>query len=307
MDCAGLIFDDSLHYLDHLAPFCSLARCPLIVCEPEIFEKARLFYPDLEVKYIPIWDLKIPKYTIACDGEALLQAAFPHQSTKVLWLPHGNSDKPFFQGNLGEVAFVYGQRMVDFMNASGVFPNTIRVGNFRWEYFCKYSRLSGDPQKNSFLYAPTWDDFQNHNSFWRAFPLLAASLPKQTDLSVKLHPNTVKKFSPEIEVLKGKYSNRRNIHFLPDAPPIYPLLAKYEGFIGDMSSIGYDFLAFERPMYFLNANAHLPLHQCGMPIDPNSFSFELINPFSKAQQKLYQYTFDSKTRWQEELYALCRS
>ncbi|MBX7067128.1 MAG: CDP-glycerol glycerophosphotransferase family protein [Parachlamydiales bacterium] len=298
MKCAGLIFDDSRHYLDHLGPFCALARCPLICCEPEIAELAARFYPDLEVREFS----KLPKYTITCDTQPFLQAAFPGQSTKILWLPHGNSDKgwnsPFFDALKGETAFVYGQRMIDFMGEKGVFPKTVPIGNFRRQYF---SKMIGKPEGKTFLYAPTWDE---SNSFWKAFPLLAKQLPADCNLWVKLHPNTIKKFAPEIEVLIGRYS-QPNIEFLPDDPPIYPLLAKCSAYIGDMSSIGYDFLAFNRPMYFLNANPSLPLHGCGMAIDPSKFDFVLKNPFSDEQKRLYEYTFSPACNLKEQVDALC--
>lgn len=294
---AGLIFDDSPHYLDHLGPFCALARCPLICYEPEIAEKASRFYPDLEVRVERI----LPQYTITCDSQPLLRAAFPRESTQILWLPHGNSDKgwntPFFESLQGETALVYGQRMIDFMKEKAVFPKTIAVGNFRLEYFRK--SLEAAAGKN-FLYAPTWD---HDSSFWTAFPLLAKRLPSDCNLWVKLHPNTIRKFAPEIEVLIGRYA-RSNLVFLPDDPPIYPLLAKCAAYIGDMSSIGYDFLAFNRPMYFLNANPRLPLHRCGVAIDPATFDFTLENPFSKEQKMLYQYTFATVSDWKEQIHAL---
>lgn len=296
MLCAGLIFDDSLHYLDHLGPFCALAGCPLICFEPEIAEKAAHFYPGLDVR----GEQKLPRVTITCDTQPILQAAFPGQSTKILWLPHGNSDKgwntPFFDALQGETALVYGQRMIDFMKEKGVFPKTIRIGNFRREYF----KNLGAPDGKTFLYAPTWDE---DNSFWKAFPLLAQRLPSDCNLWVKLHPNTVKKYAPEIEVLIGRYE-RANIQFLSDDPPIYPLLAKCSAYIGDMSSIGYDFLSFNRPMYFLNANPILPLHKCGLPIDAADFDFVLKNPFAEEQKKLYEYTFGGPMNWKEQIDAL---
>ena len=38
--CAGLIFDESSHYLDHLAPFCALMRWQLMVCEESVASRA---------------------------------------------------------------------------------------------------------------------------------------------------------------------------------------------------------------------------------------------------------------------------
>ena len=301
MHIAGLVFDDSKHYLDHLGPFCALAGWPLIVCEPGIYDEAKRFYPDLNVQYVPLGELKLPKFTISCAPKTLLEVYFPNQSTTLFWLPHGQSDKgwnsPIFQALSNEIALVYGRRMIDFMHEQKVFLKTISIGNFRWEYCCKTT----ETVNKTFLYAPTWDN----DSFWKIFPLLAKQLPPDCNLWVKLHPNTWRKFAPEIEVLIGKYS-QSNIQFLPNEAPIYPLLAKCACYIGDMSSIGYDFLTFNRPMYFVNANPHLPLHRCGKAIDPTNFDLQLQNDFSEEQKTLYQYTFDVNSHWKEEIDALCR-
>ncbi|MBU6384111.1 MAG: CDP-glycerol glycerophosphotransferase family protein [Verrucomicrobia bacterium] len=299
MRVAGLIFDDSRHYLDHLAPFCALLGAPLICCEPEMADLASRFYSDVETLLIPAAKLRLPRTTIACDPKPFLQAAFPGQSTNLLWLPHGNSDKgPSFEPLQGEIALVYGQRMIDFMGEQNVFPKTIRVGNFRWEYYRSAVRHS---EAKTFLYAPTWDQ---SNTFWKALPLLADRLPADCRLWVKLHPNTLREFAPEVERMIGRYA-RANLQFLPNDPPIYPLLAQSSAYIGDMSSIGYDFLTLNRPMYFLNANPHLPLHRCGMAIDPAQFDFALQNPCAEAQKQLYAYTFSKEALWKEEINALC--
>ncbi|HEY4254875.1 MAG TPA: hypothetical protein VGM34_00830, partial [Chlamydiales bacterium] len=58
MKYAGLIFDDSYHYIDHLAPFCSLIGCPLIVCDPTVGEFCRAYYPNLNLIELSIQELK---------------------------------------------------------------------------------------------------------------------------------------------------------------------------------------------------------------------------------------------------------
>jgi len=230
MNYAGLIYDDSRHYLDHLGPFCALMNWPLIVCEPVVADLARNYYPDLRVIETPLRALEIPLWIVTCDPQPLFLAAFPNRTCQTLWLPHGNSDKgwktPFFEG-LGEIAFVYGQKMVDFMHAQNVFPKTFRIGNFRWHYFLKhqafYQKIIPCPKSGKkILYAPTWEDSENNGSFWSAFPHLADSLPRGSHLLVKLHPNTLRKYAVELEVLMGRYAKRKNILFLSEMLPIYP-------------------------------------------------------------------------------------
>ncbi len=297
MDFAGLIFDESRHYIDHLAPFCSLMGWPLIIHEPTLADETRKFYPDLEVIEAPIF----PKILITCDPQPLLDAAFPTKRLKTIWLPHGNSDKgPFFEAlQQNEIVLVYGQKMIDAMRLQGVLAKTIRVGNFRWEYFLKH-RTSHQKKKKTFLYAPTWDD---NCSFWHLFPKLVKKLSKDCQLLVKLHPNTIRKYEDKIEILIGRYASE-NIQFLPNDPPIYPILSRVDAYIGDMSSIGYDFLTFDRPMFFFNYNDNLPLHQAGLPVE----KLDLIEEMSHKRKKLYQYTFDPTPNFgnlKREIYAAC--
>jgi hypothetical protein len=307
---AGLIHDDSPHYLDHLGPLCASLNWPLLVCEPSIAELANRFYPDLKVIEIPFWELKLPPLIIACEPQILLQATFPNQKIDSFWLPHGNSDKgwdtPFFEALQSEkTALVYGAKMVDFLSQKNVFPDCVSIGNFRWEYFLNHTSFYqlSLPKGKNFLYAPTWDDSAGSCSFWKAFPQLAARLPEDCNLLVKLHPNTLRKYEAHIEVLIGRYQKQKNILFLPNHPPIYPLLAQCDAYIGDMSSIGYDFLTFDKPLFFLNANPNFPLHQCGTAICAETFDFSLKDTLNQKRQELYRYTFTQNSHWKEQIHA----
>jgi hypothetical protein len=302
MDYAGLIYDDSRHYIDHLAPFSALMGWPLIACEGSVADLARRYYPDLTVIEKSALELKLPEKVMTCDNRPLLEAAFPGQSIRLIWLPHGNSDKgwkgPFFETLQGEVALVYGQKMIDFMHEKGVFPKTVKVGNFRWRYYLKHRAFYQAqvekilPKANRyFLYAPTWDDAEGNGSFWNAFPDLAERVPGDCVLLVKLHPNTLRKYEVELEILMGRYAERKNIFFLPEFPPIYPLLDLCEGYIGDMSSIGYDFLHFDRPLFFLNANPQLYLSRCGTAVEAKHFDFRATDSLSAIRKEAYHYTF----------------
>jgi CDP-glycerol glycerophosphotransferase (TagB/SpsB family) len=319
MEYAGLIFDDSKHYLDHLAPFCSLMNWPLILCEPELVQLAEKFYPELEIQSAHALTVKLPANVLSCNTSIHIQAAFPYQKSNVLWLPHGNSDKgnssPFFEALTNEkITLVYGQKMIDFMREKKVLLKQIRIGNFRHEYFQKhlhfYQKAIQLPPGKNFLYAPTWDDVENNNSFWKSFPNLLKHVPADYHLLVKLHPNTLKKYAVELEILKGRLRQQERLIFLDDLPPIYPILNRTAAYIGDMSSIGYDFLTFDRPLFFLGADQPFPLHRCGENLELNRFNFTPNKKFILPRQDLYQYTFDPPPNWnviQDELDALCSS
>jgi CDP-glycerol glycerophosphotransferase (TagB/SpsB family) len=314
MKCAGLIFDESFHYIDHLAPFCSLMRWPLIVFEESIAEQCRKFYPDLEI----LDKTPLPPCIVTCDNRAILEAAFwPWAAPKTLWLPHGLSDKgwkaPFFEALQKEdLLLVYGQKMRDVLAAKKVTIPQFAVGNFRYEYFKKHRKFYEALIQERFgeqrfvLYAPTWEDSESNGTFWEAFPKLAASIPKQ--LLVKVHPNTERKFGFRLERCKGIAPH---VQFLEEFPPIYPILERTDLYIGDMSSIGYDFLQFKRPMVFLRKEKTDPLKDPGallmragtqMTIEeieqiPGLFG-KLQHP---EQQDVMEHAFDLTSDWPEKL------
>src|SRR3990167_1570221 len=170
--------------------------------------------------------------------------------------------------------------MIDFMQREQISPQTISVGNFRLEYWLKHrlfydtllkETLSLREARATYLYAPTWDDREGNGSLWKAFPLLASHLPEDCNLIVKIHPNTLSQHQPQIEKWIGQYANRPNIYFLTEWPPICPLLNLCDAYIGDMSSIGYDFLYWNRPMFFFNHNnLNSFLYRCGIPFTPET-------------------------------------
>ncbi|HEX2583288.1 MAG TPA: CDP-glycerol glycerophosphotransferase family protein [Chlamydiales bacterium] len=313
MKCAGLIFSESFHFIDHLAPFCSLMGWPLIVLEGSVAEQCRSYYPDLEV----IEKAPLPPCVVTCDNRALLEAAFwPHWTSKILWLPHGLSDKgwkgPFFEAlEKEDLLLVYGQKMRDVLAAKNVKIPQFTIGNFRLEYFKKHREFYAALLQQRFgeerfvLYAPTWEDSENNGTFWEAFPPLAAAIPRNRQLLVKAHPNTEQKFVHRLERCKGMAPH---VQFLEQFPPIYPILERTDVYIGDMSSIGYDFLPFQRPMVFLQREKTDPakdpsalLMQAGTQITieeiPELFS-RLQTP---VQPGLQEYAFDSVPGWPEKL------
>jgi hypothetical protein len=307
MQSAGLIYDDSRHYIDHLGPFCALHKWPLIVCEPIVEDLVKYYYPDLQVIRVNSWDLVFPSTLVTCDTKSLIESSLGVKiDSQVLWLPHGHSDKgwkeSFFKALRGEkTALVYGQKMIDLIMEENISIPMIQVGNFRWKYWMKHQSFYQKiiqkivhPKNKTYLYAPTWDDAENNSSFWQVFPSLAKEVPSNCHLIVKIHPNTYLQHFVEIEKIIGKFQ-RENICFLTDFPPIYPLLSICDAYIGDMSSIGYDFLKFNRPMFFLSThNKNFPLYSCGTIIHPEQIS-SLFHPqkdsFKKIRKQIYDYTF----------------
>ena len=311
---AGLMFESTYLFLDHLAPFCALLKWPLIIVEPSIREMAERFYPDLEIIPSSMTELSktIHSFThlVTCAPRPLLLASLGPISCKTLWLPHGNSDKgrifPFFEALRDEeTALIYGQKMADFLKDRNVDPPVIRIGQYRYSYYQKWRSFydalpvaAFSKKQPTILYAPTWEDSEKNCSFWKAFPKLAEHLPDSINLIVKLHPNTTARHAPDIERLAGKYENG-HLQFLPDFPPVLPLLNRIDYYLGDRSSIGYDFLRFNRPLFFIDPHDHREgrdLTRCGTVVTPDNFYHSLTREdhgrFSSLRREMNAYTFD---------------
>jgi hypothetical protein len=309
---AGLIFESNSLYLDHLAPFCALLRWPLIIVDPSVRILAKRFYPDLEIIPSSITDLgevlRSFTHLVSCATRPLLFASLGPISAKTIWLPHGNSDKgritPFFQAIGGEeLALIYGQKMADVIKESNAAPPMIRIGQYRYLYYQKWRSfydalpiVKFAKKQPTILYAPTWEDAENNCSFWKSFERIAREQPESINLIVKLHPNTIIDRAPELERLIGKSENGR-LQFLFDFPPIVPLLNRCDYYLGDRSSIGYDFLRFDRPLFFLDPHDHREgrdLTCCGTTVTPESFyhSLTIQDCFSTVRRKMLAYTFD---------------
>ena len=86
-----------------------------------------------------------------------------------------------------------------------------------------------------------------------------------------MHPNLTTFFPDEIEKIKKVYRAHPQIFFLDDFPLIYPLLKQVDIYLGDYSSMGYDFLYFNRPLFFLSHKPTL-LQRCGLSLKENDFS-----------------------------------
>jgi hypothetical protein len=316
MNAAGLIFDDAWPYLDHLAPLCALLNIPLILCEPELQETAKKYYPDLsliEADCIGLgaWTKERFSHVITCGSTPLLAATIGPTIPINIWLPHGHSDKgqisPYFEAlSQDRIALIYGQQMEDILVSKGLALTMIRVGHFRSLYYQKWRSFYDAmdlgvhfaKSQPTLLYAPTWEDAEKNCSFWKAFSKIAKQLPEQINLLVKPHPNTVTHHRPALEQLIGQ-EERGNLQFLLDFTPILPLLSRSDAYLGDRSSIGYDFLFFDRPLFFLDPHDSpkgRDLMSCGEVVTPETlFSLDWEKSkklFSSERKKRAAYAFD---------------
>lgn len=326
MRMAALHFGAEYHLLDHIAPLASLLDMPLFLNEdPSI---ARLCYPQVESIYWP--DLNLSWGRLAERFDLLFRCGFwsPHMKQMIrdlykkemqfIFCPHGQSDKGYHSPLLTpyaeqEIVLLYGPLMQEMLQNLAIWPNIrkpVFVGNYRWVFYQRhrafydglienrvFSKL--DLRKPVILYAPTWQDIEDSSSFFIFGRRLIDQVPSHWNLIIKPHPLLESRNPGRYYSLAAAAEQKENILLLEKFPPIYPLLEHIDVYLGDFSSVGYDFLALLRPMFFLNHTSHplsdpsRRLHRCGLSIDldrPYSFIEENLPRMTQwipAQRELY--------------------
>lgn len=328
MRCVSIITGPDTH-LDHLGILSALLKIPLIVSEEKLLRLCQQFYPDIDVSYRGLEDLSLNHlahhYDVIFETAKFWAAELTpllalHSSKKMrfVFCPHGNSDKGHTLYNHvdQDLSLVYGEHLYDLLKQNGAadkITHLIRTGNYRYPYYRRYcafyDMLAQEIVFSRFhrvqpilLYAPTWEDKENPTSFFSATEVLIEQLSSNYNLLIKLHPFLMEDHPARTLQMMLRYENHPSALFLTDFPPIYPLLARCAAYIGDYSSIGYDFLAFDKPLYFLNpkktANGSA-LHSTGLEIpngeNVNYFLEKTLKDnsisFAEQRKKIYLYAF----------------
>lgn len=341
----GLNPNTYIHLTDHLAPICVIMGIPLLLTNEEHCEEVKKLYPQLQTLLIN-WEELTPRYLIDHFDVLFQSEVWPrsnfysifqyleeeYQKTiRNVHCPHGFSDKVFWLKHCAEedITLVYGNNMLDMlreMNVAEHLNTYVRSGNYRYTYYLQhqsfFDRLIEDQVTSRFsakqptiLYAPTCNDVEENTSFLNADPIFQY-LPDSYNLIVKLHPRLEETNAPAVYRTIGRYAKKKNIVFLKDFPLVYPILACSDIYIGDASSIGYDYLVFNRPMFFLNQkkrdfmrDRNSFIFRCGTEILPDSYQHiyskieqHLINDheqFGNIRQKTYHYTFDDNVSFDD--------
>lgn len=320
-------------YLDHLGVLAYFMDIPLLVTERETYAIAKEFYPQINVVLIEMADLSVDFLAENFDvifetgkcWSAELGAAFQSfwkKKPTCVYCPHGNSDKGHSAKNhmTQDVSLVYGDHMIDLLTRTGGITKigeVRRTGNYRepfYEQYKKfyrdlmYKKIGGalDPAKKVILYAPTWVDGENPSSFFAKTKIILEQLAPEWNLVIKLHPFLAEYHPAQTYRTIGLYESIPGVVFLEKFPAIYPLLDLADLYLGDYSSIGYDFLFFDKPLYFFAGDEEVSkaslLHSCGFLV-PESELIDLFirstieeNRETKRQQRasVYKYAFGEK-------------
>ncbi len=331
--------------LDHLGPLAAILEIPLIVSEEKTYDLATALYP--QVKTVLIEEEALTLEYLASNFDILfvssklwaveLYHVFPlvyQKKMRIVYCPHGNSDKGHTltkeDHNPEDISLVYGNHMLDLLKDTGMLDKlnqTIATGNYRFSFFLQhqpfyemvaseriFSRL--DRAKKTIFYAPTWGGEENPSSFYDECAALIDQITAPFNLVIKLHPYIYERQPVKTILICEKYKDHPQVLFLEDFPPVYPILALSDAYLGDFSSIGYDFLKFDKPMYFFNpSKSDLEkdrgrfLHRCGMEIstkgEENAFDFiartleQNQSQFAKVRKEIYSYAFGKERNLEE--------
>lgn len=345
MRAIGIYPSSFSHTIDHLVPLCQLLDIPILCTDPYMKEVIDIFYPPMQVyvdageEYMLDQALKGYDTLVYTDhfrmhhGSFLFYHYYFSGPARSICALHGNSDKKrnlhWIEKFLDEdISLVYGEHMLEFMEEKGVrerLKKCITSGNFRYEYYLQHEPffdaqvekfLFPKNEKKTILYAPTWTA-PARNNVWRVdysgffdlYPHVLEHIPKGFQVIVKLHPKILEYYQEEVDKIKERYQKREDIIFLEEMPLIYPLLKKVDIYLGDYSSVGYDFLCFNRPLFFITDGKRLPeqdkgvyLHSCGKSIAPDAYTklYDIIekylqpDPFEVKRREIYAYAFGAK-------------
>ncbi len=333
-----LISGDQKAQLDHLATLASLLDIPLFLTDYELYEQSLIFYPFTTIHLIEESSIlslltSADFVFVSCkhfssELSAILKF-FYKKSPRFCYCPHGNSDKGWLRGSKDllqkqDLSLVYGSVMLKKLKKTAVLSSlnaTCITGNYREIYYQKhkdfYDALAKEkifsnlnPNYPTLMYAPTWNDEEHNSSFFSHGGSLLKNIPKAMNLLIKLHPSIERDNPVAADELINRVKERSQTFVIKNFTPIYPLLAHVDALLSDVSSIGYDFLYFNRPL-FLIAPEHVKKKQlrsitlatCSTIINPNKDLillnnldkklYESTEEFKGKRKKLYAATFDS--------------
>ncbi len=268
---------------------------------------ASQFYPALDLRVLDRLEaahLLVNEYPVflTCLSRPNIEQLFFFAQTVAqkriisIWCPHGQSDKGHLSGFMKTLQderamLLYGPKMVEQLRDYDILEKVqgyATTGNYRYEDYLAhktfYDQKAQEALKSlkkasrTYLYAPTWNDSEESSSFLSAYHLLIEHLPKDTNLIIKPHPNLIFQEEQLFEKIRHELLGNPHILLLDNFPLVFPLLARCDVYIGDASSIGYDFLMFDKPMVFLNENKRDPkldlglyLYRCGIHLLPEEY------------------------------------
>jgi hypothetical protein len=334
------------HHLDHLVPLCEFFNMPLVMFNDRLADIVDRLYPpkvntiiktlsqpfrlDDELSLRGLSEALAEFDIVFCShlySRSTLKQLFTrsgNRAARVVFCPHGFSEKKqtwAAGAALQDTVLVYGTSTLDQLADFGVIQDLSRcviTGNYRQSFYddntdfyaqwVASSQLSKlNPARKTILYAPTWDDRVGSSSLQNTmFPILT-QISKTYNLIIKAHPHCESKLA---KIFGDLGTSSESIYLLSNTPITFPIMELADVYMGDMSSLAYDFLSFDRPMLFLNQAAGSSsdpadslLFRCGPTIAPGEYGriHELLEQelttdesiYAGRRKSLYDYVYAS--------------
>ncbi len=270
----GFYIDTSIHQIGYITGLLRYLNGKLYTDCYSTYTIIKEDFPDINVSYFELLEdiIKDMKNKI----KALILQDFHYKkfselrkySIKFVQIFHGTSDKSY---NTNKEILKYdlvclsGKKMLEDFERKGLNknknciitgnPKTDPIFNNEYNRNQEITKLGLDPAKKNVLYAPTWLDGMGNSSFKRFGLKIHEYFPSEYQLTIKLHPN-IYFYKPRlVELLKEKIKDKKNIVLLENKKRIYdivPILAASDLLITDVSGVSHEYIAFLRPMIFLN-------------------------------------------------------
>lgn len=301
-----------------------MLEIPLLTTEEANTELANHYYPQVTTRYMPDLELKLGQ--IAEEFDALFSSLswtphfkwllrhFYNKEMELIFCPHGQSDKGYAAPYLASYkdqdgVLIYGELMMEMLKDLNIpLQSYAIVGNYRRGFYQKhqsfydalvekeiFSKLS--LKKRTLLYAPTWQDADGNSSFFNFGAKVIDELPSDWNLILKLHPQLEESDPLKFYTILNLMEKKPNGILVSSFPPIYPILERVDVYLGDFSSVGYDFLSQKKAMFFLPTKQVGRLHSCGSFLDPSKKIYpqlEAPNEKRALQEALYARAYSLK-------------
>ncbi|MCY3974241.1 MAG: CDP-glycerol glycerophosphotransferase family protein [Simkaniaceae bacterium] len=323
--------DYAVNHIDHLAPIAHIMGGPVIVDTPFLQKTMREYYPQVASIHVPFHQQILEILALGYERVFFSVAPYRKDLAPVMetffgrapqfwYCPHGNSDKTLKHYGLQHYALTYGEQMERRLRVEGHgrhLKGHVRTGNIRRAFYESFRAFYDDlaerllfsrfaERQTTYLYAPTWNDFDRSTSLFEVAPSLLEQLPDSINLIVKLHPWLEHHHPGDVHGLKARFEEKPNVIVLSRSPFLFSLLGRVDLYLGDFSSIGYEFLPYDRPMFFFDPEVRIrqretPLLACGEVIGKEHYHdiFSYIEHaiarqgrFSSLRENLYEEAFD---------------
>ncbi|HEY5938779.1 MAG TPA: CDP-glycerol glycerophosphotransferase family protein [Kofleriaceae bacterium] len=259
------------NHVDHLIPIAALVGAPLVVPDDASAAVVRQAYPPIEVVIAGdggiarLGDARVILHSIRIPRQLVIRHDTAHK--RFVCCPHGWSDKDWWLKwmALEDVFLSYGDATTQMLQGAGTWQLVHRhvlAGDYRFRYYQR-NKAAFDAAAESELapwslrgrqtaiYAPTWQDLESASSLGTVLEPLIRVLPDDWNLIVKLHPFTTTAVATQVRETLRRIPGRGAV--LADHPLVLPFLARADVYIGDRSSVGYDYLCFDRPIVLMRS------------------------------------------------------